>query len=51
MKDDCRGTVRLWLELVFKHLVKGCGWPRENRQIVGTSDLYARRCGHRVEPS
>ena len=29
-----RGTVSLGLELMIEHLVKGCGWPGEHRQIV-----------------
>lgn len=31
-----RGAVRWWLKLVIEHLVKGWGWPRENRQMACT---------------
>jgi len=33
---ECRGTIRKQLELVIEHLVKQCGWPGEQRQIVCT---------------
>jgi len=36
--QECRGTFRLWLELVIEHLMKGCGWPREHRQTVCTCE-------------
>jgi len=35
---QCTETVRSQLELVIKHLVKGCGWHREHRQAVCTCD-------------
>lgn len=50
LMDHCRGTVRSGLELVIKHLVKGCGWPREHRLIVYTcAPQVTRRGGARVE--
>ena len=39
-------------ELVIEHLVKGCGWPREQGHIVCTCAPHVtRRSGPRVEPS
>jgi len=49
-KCTCRGTVRLWPELMIEHLVKGCGWPREHscRQFSCASHMTARGvlCGY-----
>lgn len=38
LKHCCRVTIRLWLELVIEHLVRGCGWPRENRHLYSPGD-------------
>jgi len=45
-----RGTIRSGLESVIEHLVKGCGWPREHRQIVCTCiPQIIRRAGPTAE--
>lgn len=31
-----QGNVRSQLELVNEHMVRGCGWPREHREIICT---------------
>ena len=42
----CRGTVRSGFQLVIEHVVKGCGYSREHRQIVCTcAPCVARRGG------
>jgi len=39
----CKGTVRSGLKPLIEHLVKGCGWPREHRQIVCTCAPHLSR--------
>lgn len=45
MKYICRGTVSSGLRLVIEHLVKGCAWSRQHRQIVCTCAPHLTRRG------